>query len=137
VILLDTHVLVWLLNGDQRLGTGSREVIDSAASQAAAHVSAITSWEIALLARKGRLALGRDPREWIDAALSLGGLVLAVVDLDIAIDAATLPGPFHADPADRFLVATSRRHGWSLLTADRAILGYGAAGHVQVVDAAV
>jgi len=47
-----------------------------------------------------------------------------------------LPGTFHADPADRMIIATARHSGIPLLTADRAILDYGAAGHVHAMNAA-
>ena len=46
-----------------------------------------------------------------------------------------LPGSFHADPADRFIVATARYCGAQLLTADGAIFKYAAGGHVRVIDA--
>ena len=135
MILLDTHVLVWLVSGNSRLGHGARENIDAAASNGEVHVSAISVWEIALLARKGRLALGGDTREWIASALSLPGVAIMAIDDDIATEAALLPEPFRNDPADRILVATVRRRGWSLMTADRAILDYGAAGHLRTVSA--
>ena len=44
-----------------------------------------------------------------------------------------LPGSPPADPADRMLIATARRRGLTLVTADRRILDYAAAGHVQVI----
>lgn len=135
MILLDTHVLVWLVSGNTQLGSAAREAIDAAASNGEAHVSAISIWEIALLARKGRLVLGGDTRAWIASALSLPGVDSMAIDQDIAIEAALLPEPFHNDPADRFLVATVRRRGLSLMTADRAILDYGAAGHLRTISA--
>jgi PIN domain nuclease of toxin-antitoxin system len=46
-----------------------------------------------------------------------------------------LPGEIHRDPADRFLIATARHLGVPLMTIDERILAYGAAGHVQTVDA--
>jgi PIN domain nuclease of toxin-antitoxin system len=46
-----------------------------------------------------------------------------------------LPGDFHTDPADRLLVATTRRENAVLVTQDRKILGYGASGHVRVTAA--
>jgi len=135
VILIDTHVLIWLMNGDDRLGLGARQRVAEAAETTNVHVSAITPWEIALLARKGRLALGRDTVAWIDAALGMPGMMLAPISPEIAIDAVHLPGDLHKDPADRFIVATARHHGWPLITADAAIRAYATGGHVNAIDA--
>ena len=70
------------------------------------------------------------------AALDLPGLVLAPIEPAIAVDSVRLPGRFHADPADRMIVATARRCGVPLVTADRAILSYAANGRLLAVDAA-
>ncbi len=134
MIVVDTHVLIWTLQNDKRLGPDARKTI-VAAQSGGIHVSAITVWEIALLAQKGKLGLGREVGEWIDAELALSGIVLAPIIPAIATDSVRLPGVFHADPADRLIIATARHAGLPLLTADRAILDYGAAGYVSVVDA--
>lgn len=135
MILLDTHVLVWSLSDDPRLGRKARQLIDEATGSSIVLVSAITLWEIAMLVEKGRLALGRDVAAWIEAALEAPGLQLAPVSPEIAIDSVRLPGHFHADPADRLIVATARQADATLLTGDRAILTYAAAGYVKAVDA--
>ncbi len=136
MILLDTHVLVWTVGGDRRLGPRARAAVGEAASADGVLVSAITPWEIALLVEKGRLRLGREVGAWLEAALALPGIVLATIEPAIAVDSTKLPGGFHADPADRLIVATSRHRGVPLLTADRAILSYAARGHLHAVDAA-
>lgn len=135
MILIDTHVLIWLMNGEERLGLAARQLIAEAAVNEKVNVSAITPWEIALLTHKGRIALGRDPMAWIDAALAMPGVMRAPIEPEIAVETVRLPAGLHNDPADRFIVATARHHGWSLITADAALLAYGAAGHVKVVDA--
>lgn len=135
MVVIDTHVLVWTLQDDDRLGMKARHRVEAAAQEDALHVSAITPWEIAMLVHKGRLALGREPGAWIDAALSLPGVRLAPLIPAVAVDSVRLPGTFHPDPADRIIVATARYLGVPLLTADDAILRYGAAGHVAVLDA--
>ena len=135
MIVLDTHVLVWALIDDPRLGLIARGMIDEATAANAALVSAITPWEIAMLVAKGRLALGRDTASWIEAALATPGLRLAPLEPDVAVDSVQLPEPFHADPADRLIVATARSRGATLLTSDKAILAYATAGHVRAADA--
>jgi len=64
----------------------------------------------------------------------LGGQVVAI-DGAIALASEVLPAYPHRDPTDRFLIATARALGATLVTADRKILAYGATGHVAVLDA--
>lgn len=135
MIVLDTHVLVWALHGDQRLGQRARTEIDAAGRANEVLVSAITPWEIAMLVRKGRLALGRETGAWLEEALALPGITLTPITPAIAVDSVGLPGDFHADPADRLIIATARHADATVFTVDRAILDYAAAGHVQAADA--
>lgn len=135
MILLDTHILVWAMNDDARLGARSREALDKSAKSGRVLVSAITPWEIAMLVQKGRLTLSSDVAQWIDEALALPAIELAPLLPQIAIDSTRLPGEFHADPADRIIVATARFHRIPLVTADQAILEYGELGHVDTISA--
>ena len=134
-VLLDTHVLIWLLNGDHTLSPTAVAVIERAAREATVFVSAITPWEIAMLVAKGRLTLTRDVHEWVDDALRQPGVTLAPLDPAIAIASTRLPGTIHGDPADRLIVATARHVGALLVTADDQLLAYGAAGHVTALNA--
>ena len=135
MIVLDTHVLIWVVDGDSRLGPTARAAIDEAGRADGIAVSAITPWEVTLLAEKGRLRLGSDAAVWINTVLDLPGVHLVPIEAAIAIDSVRLPGNFHADPADRLIIATARYCRAPLTTADRAILEYAAAGHVRVIDA--
>ena len=73
---------------------------------------------------------------WIQAVLHAPGVDLIPIESVIAIDSVRLPDAFHADPADRLIVATARHRRIPLLTADHAILAYAVEGHVQAIDAA-
>ena len=136
MIVLDTHTLIWTVEDDGQLGASASRLIEETVQTDRVAVSAITPWEIALLVERRRLRLGREVGEWIAEALSLPGVTLIPFAPAIAIDSVRLPGRFHADPADRFIVATARHLKAPLLTADRKILAYSAAGHVKAVDAA-
>lgn len=136
MIVLDTHTLIWVVEGDGRLGASASRTIEETVQTDRVAVSAITPWEIALLVERRRLRLGCEVSEWIAEALALPGVTLIPIEPAIAIDSVRLPGSFHADPADRLIVATARHLKAPLLTADRKILAYSAAGHVQTVDAA-
>ena len=135
MIVLDTHVLIWAISDEADLGRKARIEIEETARSDRVAVSAITPWEITMLVEKGRLQLGQDVRVWIENSLARPGVYLAPIEPAIAIDSVRLPGDFHADPADRFIVSTARYHNAPLLTADSAILSYAAGGYVQVIDA--
>jgi len=132
-VILDTHVLIWFVEGDERLGMRTRGDIEAATAPIL--ISAITPWEIAMLAEKERIALGQNVRSWIADVLTRDGISLAALEPDIAVESTRLPGQIHNDPADRIIIATARHHAVPLLTVDKAILAYGATGHVNVVDA--
>jgi len=122
VILLDTPVLLWLDRDDPALGPTSRELIREAWTNAAVAVCAISFWEVAMLAARGRIDLRQSPESWILDWLQAG---LEEIPLDgaNAVSATTLEA-FHADPADRFIVATALARGATLLTSDQAILAW-------------
>ena len=135
-VLLDTHTLVWLLQGSEKLGPQARRVIEAATvGQGGVMVAAISCWEIGMLVAKGRLTLDRDVGEWVQAALVLPGMRLVALEPEIAVAAARLPGQMHGDPADRLIVASARHAGAVLITDDRLILDYAAEGHVRALRA--
>lgn len=136
-LVLDTHVLVWLLAGNERLGSRARKSIRAAAETGALRVSAITPWEIAVLASKGRLVLEQDVGEWVQSALALPGIRLEPLSPEVAVASTRLPGTIHPDPADRIIAATARHLGATLITADGLLLDYGAAGHMKAADAEI
>lgn len=127
--------MVWMIDDDPRLGVRARREIDLAVPDLGLLVSPITGWEVALLVKRGRLAIARDVTAWMEMALRAPGVRPAVLDTQIAVASVDLPGEFHADPADRILVATARRLNIPMLTADQAILAYAAAGNLKAVDA--
>ena len=135
MIVLDTHVLLWAIEDERRLGSEARAAIAGAGQSADIGISAITPWEIALLAERGRLSLAQEVGAWTKAVLALPGIKLLPIEPAIATDSARLPGAFRSDPADRLIIATARQCGAPLLTADFAILSYATAGHVQTIDA--
>ena len=72
MILLDTHALVWLDEGNSRLGSQSLDIIDKALSQECLAVSAISFWEIAMLVEKKRLEIKMDLQVWRQELLENG-----------------------------------------------------------------
>jgi PIN domain nuclease of toxin-antitoxin system len=121
-LLLDTHVLIWAMLNEPRLGRQAARAINAAARQDRLAVSAITPWEVALLEKKGRITLQKSALEWIREALARPGVSLIPLEPEIAVASTRLPFDMHADPADRILVATARHFGAILVTADKALL---------------
>ena len=135
--LVDTHALLWLLDGNERLGEKSRILTQQSAQDDSLYVSGITPWEIAMLVSKGRLVLVQEIGEWLRIAVSMPGVRMAPFSTDVSVASTRLPEAFHCDPADRIIVATARHLGAILVTEDKLILEYGKAGHVKCHRAGV
>ena len=129
MIVLDTHVWVWWVHGDERLTETQAEMIEANETNIIG-VSAISCWEIAKLVEYGRLELPCSLREWFEQALSYPGIRLLELTPEVAIESTQLPGEFHRDPADQIIVATARVHGCSLVTSDSKLLKY---PHVETI----
>lgn len=127
--------MVWSATDDQRLGKMAKSAINTCDMTTPFHVSAISAWEIAMLVQKGRIELGGPARNWFKRTSDNPAWRTLPLDVETAIEAVNLPGSFHGDPADRFLVAAARVHDLTLVTADRSILNYAKSGHVSVLDA--
>lgn len=111
MIVLDTHALVWWLDGHDRLGPQARRAIEEAG---AIIVPSIAFWEVALLARDHQIDLGRPVSEWVRLVLSLSRVEVAPLSPEIAVASVLLE--MHPDPADRFIVATALARGAPLVT---------------------
>ena len=130
-MLLDTHAALWLRAGDARLGSVARVEIQRAWEAEAIAISAISFWEMAMLREKGRIGYPDDVSLWRREQLGQG-LIEIPVDGEIGIRANALID-FHADPADRIIVATAM-NGHQLVTSDRRILDW--PGGLRCLDAA-
>jgi PIN domain nuclease of toxin-antitoxin system len=95
--------------------------------------SAVSAWEIGLLVARGRIQLAIPIQNWIARFLQRPGILGVPLGIDAAIEATRLPGDAHRDPADRFLIAQARILDAQIVTRDRQILAYAAAGHVRAV----
>jgi PIN domain nuclease of toxin-antitoxin system len=116
VIVLDTHAWFWLVAFPDRLSEQAAMAVDGADRLG---VSAISCWEIAMLAEKGRVELDRPAQRWLEDALARSGAILLPIEPVIAALAARLP--LHGDPADRLIVATAMTASAELITKDHQI----------------
>jgi PIN domain nuclease of toxin-antitoxin system len=134
-LLLDTHVWIWFMLANAELAVSGRNVINRAAASGQLRIAAISVWEAALLASRGRVVLGRPLAQWITEAVSAPGLSIEPLLPQVAVEACSLPEEFHRDPADRLIVATARVANATLMTRDRRILDYAARGHLTAIGA--
>jgi PIN domain nuclease of toxin-antitoxin system len=65
LLLLDTHVWLWLVAGSSEVSAEGRQMIDRAVAAGTLRIAAISLWEIALLASRGRIVLGKSVGLWL------------------------------------------------------------------------
>ena len=121
MLLLDTCTLLWLTSDQAKLSPAARQALSAHRGQL--YVSAVSGFELAQKAAKGKLVLPRPPAEWMELALRLHGLKSLALEMESAVTAGALPA-LHADPFDRLLIASAQAHHLTLLTPDPLIRQY-------------
>ena len=106
MILLDTHIWVWWLDGGTQLPPGYLAYLRTESPNGVG-VTAISCWEIAKLVELGRLRLSMPVEEWLSLATQ-APIQMFPLTTEIAVESTRLPGTFHRDPADQLIVATAR-----------------------------
>ena len=126
-ILLDTHLLLWLLSGSPRMPGEAKRLILDVANEV--HFSAASVWEVAIKKALRRDDFQIEPMRFADT-LARSGLSELAVRAVHAARVASLPA-VHRDPFDRLLIAQALTEPMTLLTNDEMLANYGAI--VQVV----
>jgi PIN domain nuclease of toxin-antitoxin system len=121
MIVLDTHILVWWANQDEKL---TATQVDKIRASPVLAISVISFWEIAKLTELGRLTLKMPVLNWFQDILSYPKIQLIPLSPEIIVQSTQLPGTFHKDPADQIITATAITLGCPLLTQDAKILAY-------------
>ena len=116
-LLLDTHVWIWSQLATDKISVRVKRALADKTNEI--WLSPISVWELLLLVEKQRIALDRDVGEW--AMQSAATLKEAPLTAEIVLEAGKFTLP-NGDPADRFLVATARALGLTLVTSDARLL---------------
>lgn len=117
-LLLDTHALIWALAAPKRLPRPDAQAL--ADPDNSVHVSAASTWEIAIKAALGKAQA--DLNEVSDGIRDTGFVELPVRTRD-TIRLRTLPA-HHRDPFDRILIAQAIEQGFTVVTRDPAFRAY-------------
>jgi len=118
-LLLDTNIWLWSLSDPTKLGKRVRAALTRAGNEL--WLSPISVRELLVLAEPGRVKLDAEPRRWVTEALDRTPAEAAVLTFEIAIRSREIMGA-HADPPDRFLVATALVYDLTLVTANEALI---------------
>jgi PIN domain nuclease of toxin-antitoxin system len=120
--LLDTHTLLWWLDGDEQLSVAARDWIGEASHSVLA--SAASAWEIATKVRIGKLPGAVEVAARYHECLMAQGFTPLDISTDHALRAGTLPGP-HRDPFDRMLIAQAQALSVPIISNERIFDNYG------------
>lgn len=118
-LLLDTHIWLWALLEPLRLTPPVRAALQSPDNEL--WLSPISVWEAVLLAERGRLIVDGSALDWVEKMVRALPRREAALTHEIAIASRQL-ALTHQDPADRFLAATARVLGLTLVTASERLL---------------
>jgi len=119
LILLDTHVLVWLTSDSARLSRSAASEIRRARRGGGLAMSAISLWELSWLLSRGRIQSFGTIEATVRSMIE--GITILPITAEIAVLAAQFPGDYPGDPTDRLIGATARAEGMTLVTRDERI----------------
>lgn len=119
MILLDSHVLIWLALEPAKLSRKAADAIRAARREGGLAIAGITLWEIAWLVENGRIETAATVESFVRECTAK--VTVLPMTAAIAARAVSFPGSFPRDPQDRLIAATALVEGAALVTRDRLI----------------
>jgi PIN domain nuclease of toxin-antitoxin system len=119
MILLDTHVLIWLALEPAKLSKNAKNAIRTARLNGSLAVAGITLWEIAWLAENGRIETTMSVESFVRECASK--VTVLPITPEVAARAVSFPDSYPKDPQDRLIGATALVEGIDLVTHDKLI----------------
>jgi PIN domain nuclease of toxin-antitoxin system len=120
-ILLDTHIFLWFISGDNKLLTDVRDAIQDPNNEV--FLSAISVWEAIVKYQLGKLPLPDSPEIYLPKQRDLHQIMSLPLDENSVAQLSRLPN-LHRDPFDRMLICQALQHGLTIATVDTAIRAY-------------
>jgi PIN domain nuclease of toxin-antitoxin system len=119
-LLLDTHIFLWYITGDERLSHHVRRAVEDSE---AAYLSVVSLWEATIKYQLGKLPLPEQPHPWLSVQREQHGIESLPVDEASVVRLSSL-APHHRDPFDRMLVCQALEHGLFIVTVDSILSKY-------------
>lgn len=119
-LLIDSHALIWFFEGDARLPSAIKNLIEDA--DTAVHVSIVSFWEIAIKKSIGKLTLGNSISDLFQECENQDIAVLPISQQDI--EAVELLPLHHRDPFDRIIIAAAKNNDLELVSVDNQFDAY-------------
>ncbi|WP_397601267.1 type II toxin-antitoxin system VapC family toxin [Silvanigrella sp.] len=116
-ILLDTHILLWVLEDSKKLSKKAREIIDNASE---VYISSVSAWEIMIKVQIGKLDIDLNN---IQKIFRESNFIELSLKLEHILELKNLPD-YHKDPFDRMLIAQALNEPLKLITADATVKKY-------------
>lgn len=119
MILLDTHIAIWLAAAPNRLSKHAKEAIRAARIEGGLAIASITLMELAWLAENGRVETTLGVESFVRQCASK--MTVLPITPEVAARAVSLRDPYPKDPQDRLIGATALVEGIQLVTHDKLI----------------